>query len=90
MIVVDFKVAANGRMVLPKAVRDAMGLHGEAKVTAMVDAAGVRLMPMRERVRRAQELYRDAILEPRSTDDFLRDRKEQSARDDQRLSDHGK
>ncbi len=90
MIVVDFKVAANGRMVLPKAIRDAMGLHGEAKVTAMVDGAGVRLMPMSERVRRAQELYRDAISDPRSTDDFLRDRKEQSARDDERLGEGGR
>jgi AbrB family looped-hinge helix DNA binding protein len=82
MTAIDFRVAANGRMVLPKAIRDAMGLHGEAKITAIVDKEGVHLVPMKERVRRAQELYRQAVKEPRSTDDFLQERYEEAVRDE--------
>lgn len=87
MTKIDFNVASNGRMVLPKAIRDAMGLYGEAKVTAIIDATGVRLVPMKEHVRRAQALYRKAVKQPRSTDDFLRDRREEAERENGRFSD---
>ena len=40
MTAIDLKVAANGRMVLPKSVREAMGLSGDTKVTAIVEAGG--------------------------------------------------
>ncbi|MGB3797595.1 MAG: AbrB/MazE/SpoVT family DNA-binding domain-containing protein [Alteraurantiacibacter sp.] len=82
MTAIDLKVASNGRMVLPKAVREAMGLQGDTKVTAIVDEAGVRLVPMRHRVLRARELYQQAIKSPRSTKDFLRDRREEAERDE--------
>lgn len=82
MTMVDFRVAANGRMVLPKAIREAMGLHGDAKVTAIVDSEGVRLVPMYHRVSRARELYRQAIKTPRTTADFLHDRYEEAEKDE--------
>lgn len=82
MTAIDFRVAANGRMVLPKAVREAMGLQGETRVTAIVEKDGVRLVPMSHRVRRAQELYRRAIKQPRTTEDFLRDRREEARREE--------
>ena len=78
----DVRVAANGRMILPRAVRDAMGLNGEVKVTLTVEGDVVRLEPIGHRVRRARELYRQAIKTPRTTEDFLRDRREEAIADD--------
>lgn len=43
MTAINLNIAANGRMVLPKSVRDAMGLHGAAKLTVIMDDTGVRL-----------------------------------------------
>ena len=79
----DVRVAANGRMILPRAVRDAMGLNGEAKVILTVEGDVVRLEPISHRVRRARELYRQAIRTSRTTEDFLRDRREEALADDQ-------
>ena len=61
MTAIDLKVAANGRMVLPKSVREAMGLSGE--------------------------LYLQAVKSPRTTEDFLRDRREEAGHDEASISD---
>ena len=71
----DVRVAANGRLILPRQVRDAMGLTGDIKVSLTMDGDVVRLEPLGHRVRRARQLYRDAVTNPRTTDDFLRDRR---------------
>ena len=71
----DVRVAANGRLILPRAVRDAMGLTGDTKVQLTVEGDVVRLEPLGHRVRRARELYRAAVKTPRTTEDFLRDRR---------------
>ena len=89
MTVIDLNIAANGRMVLPKSVREAMGLHGPAKLTVIVDEQGVRLESPHQRVERARALYRDAVKNPRTVDDFLRDRRAEAARENARL-DQGK
>ena len=78
----DVKVAANGRLILPRKARDAMGLSGDAKVHLSIEGDVVRLEPISHRVLRACELYRQAITNPRTTDDFLRDRKEEADADD--------
>ena len=78
----DVKVAANGRLILPRKARDAMGLSGDAKVHLSIEGDVVRLEPISRRVLRARELYRQAITNPRTTDDFLRDRKEEADADD--------
>ena len=70
----DVRVAANGRLILPRPVRDAMGLTGDTKVSLVLDGDVVRLEPLGHRVRRARQLYREAVTNPRTTDDFLRDR----------------
>jgi bifunctional DNA-binding transcriptional regulator/antitoxin component of YhaV-PrlF toxin-antitoxin module len=41
--VTDVKLAANGRMVLPQAVREAMGVSGETRIIVTVDGPNVRL-----------------------------------------------
>ena len=70
----DVRVAANGRLILPRPVRDAMGLTGDTKVSLIIEGDVVRLEPLGHRVRRARQLYREAVTNPRSTDDFLQDR----------------
>lgn len=88
MQTIEFKVAANGRMVLPKPVRDAMGLHGEAKVTAIVDGESIRLISMKDRVKRAQEKYRRLATTPRTTDEFLADRRKEAQAENARQDTH--
>ena len=75
---VDVRVAANGRLVLPKAVREAMGLDGETVVTLVMEEDGVRLVPLSERIRQAQALYRATARKDRTVDDFLRERREET------------
>lgn len=77
----DLRVAANGRLVLPKALRAAMGLTGEGKVIATLEGDEVRLTPIRHSARRAQERYRQAAVNPRSVEDFLADRKREAEKD---------
>ena len=83
---VDLRVASNGRLVLPKAMRDAMGLQGDAKVVATIDGDEVRLTPVHHGARRAQELYRTHVKSPRSVDDFLRERREEADREEGRAT----
>ena len=78
----DVRVAANGRLILPRSVRDAMGLTGDTKVHLTVEGDVVRLEPLGHRVRRARELYRAAVKTPRTTEDFLRDRRAEAEADD--------
>ena len=75
----DVKVAANGRLILPRPARQAMGLSGDTKVTLTIEGDVVRLAPLGHRVRRARELYRQAVANPRTTEDFLRERREEAA-----------
>ena len=78
----DVKVAANGRMILPRAAREAMGVSGETKLHLEIEDNVVRLEPLSRRVHRAQELYRQAVENPRTVDDFLRDRREEADADE--------
>lgn len=84
--ILDLRVGANGRLVLPKALRTAMGLTGEAKVIATLEGDEVRLTPIRHSARRAQERYRQAAVNPRSVEDFLADRKREAERDETPVS----
>ena len=77
----DLRVASNGRLVLPKAMREAMGLTGEAKVVATLEGDEVRLTPVRSRARRAQDLYRRYAKTSRTLDDFLADRRAEAVAD---------
>jgi bifunctional DNA-binding transcriptional regulator/antitoxin component of YhaV-PrlF toxin-antitoxin module len=59
VFVTDVKLAANGRMLLPQAVRDAMGVKGETRIIVTVDGTDVRLSPISNVVSRLQALYRE-------------------------------
>jgi AbrB family looped-hinge helix DNA binding protein len=65
------KIAANGRMVLPQAVRQAIGIKGESKLILRVEDGEVRLSTVSSGVKKAQELYRKHVKHERSSDDFL-------------------
>lgn len=71
----DVKVAPNGRVILPKAVRQALGITGEGKVTIALTDAGVQMHPLSAHVRRAQDLYRQYAKNDLTVDDFLEQRR---------------
>lgn len=80
-LTMDIRVAQNGRLVLPQSVRKAMGLQGETKVILTLENDQVRLSPIGHGVARARALYRQYAKVDRTTDKFLADRREESARE---------
>ena len=72
---IDLRVGANGRMVLPKALRQALGLSGDAVVIATVEDGAVRLTPAHREALEAQELYARHVTGGRTVDEFLDDRR---------------
>ncbi|MET0368709.1 MAG: AbrB/MazE/SpoVT family DNA-binding domain-containing protein [Methylobacterium sp.] len=73
--VTDVKLAANGRMVLPRAVREAMGVTGETRIIVTVDGEDVRLSPISDVVAKLQALYRQHAKHDADTDAFLQERR---------------
>ena len=82
----DIRVADNGRMVLPRSVREAMGLHGESRIILMLENDEVRLTPVGHGIARACALYRDHASANRTTDHFLADRRAEAVADTGGLS----
>ena len=78
---IDIRVAANGRMVLPRSVRDALGVTGSGVVVLSVDGDEVKLTSMRQSIKRAQELYRQHATNDLKVDDFLAERRAEAARE---------
>jgi bifunctional DNA-binding transcriptional regulator/antitoxin component of YhaV-PrlF toxin-antitoxin module len=79
--VLKARVAANGRMVLPKAVRVALGVTEPGIVALSVEGDEVKLSSMASRIKRAQALYRKQAKDDYTVDDFLRERREEAAQD---------
>lgn len=73
--VTDVKLAANGRMLLPQAVREAMGITGETRIIVTVDGTDVRLSPITNVVSRLQALYREHAIRDADSDAFLDERR---------------
>lgn len=73
--VTDVKLAANGRMVLPQAVREAMGVTGETRIIVTVEGAEVRLAPIANVVTKLQALYREHVKYDADTSAFLEERR---------------
>ena len=65
------KIAANGRMVLPKSMRDAVGITGEAELVLTIEDGQIRISTFADRVREAQEIFRKSVKRPFTSDDFL-------------------
>lgn len=64
------RIAANGRLVLPKALRDAAGISGETELLLTFRDGQIQISTITDRVRRVQELYRQHVKHDFSSDDF--------------------
>jgi bifunctional DNA-binding transcriptional regulator/antitoxin component of YhaV-PrlF toxin-antitoxin module len=80
----NVRIAANGRMVLPKAVRAALGVDGAGVVSISIEGGEAKLTSMASRIKHAQALYRKHVKNDRSSDDFLEERRQEAARDEAR------
>ena len=81
--VMDIRVAQNGRMVLPRSVRDALGMVGGGTLVLSVEGDEVKLTSIRQSIRRAQDLYRQFATNDCPVDDFIAERRAEAAREDQ-------
>lgn len=79
--VIDVRISENGRLLMPKWVREALGVAAGGVVVLSVEGNEVRLNPMRKSVMRAQDLYRAHVTDDLSSDAFL-DERRREARDD--------
>ena len=73
--ITDVEVAADGHMVLPQAVRDAMGVSGETRVVVSVEGSEVRLSSTMDVVVRLQALYRAHATHDADSAAFLQERR---------------
>ncbi len=71
MIEERVKIAGNGRLVLPKAVREAVGISGEARLSVRVENGEIRLVPVAANIAHAQALFRQHVKTDFTSDDFL-------------------
>ncbi|MDR2857361.1 MAG: AbrB/MazE/SpoVT family DNA-binding domain-containing protein [Novosphingobium sp.] len=78
----DAKVAHNGRLVLPKMVREALGMPEGGTVVFAIEGNEVRLTSIRQSIRHAQALYRRHVTADAPVDDFLAGRRAEAARED--------
>jgi bifunctional DNA-binding transcriptional regulator/antitoxin component of YhaV-PrlF toxin-antitoxin module len=81
----DVRIAANGRMVLPRTVRDALGVEGAGVVVLSVEGDQVKLSSMRQSLKRAQALYRAHATNDKSSDDFVKERRKEAIRENTKL-----
>jgi AbrB family looped-hinge helix DNA binding protein len=79
----DARVARNGRLVLPKMVREALGMADGGTVVFSVEGDEVKLTSIQQSVRHAQSLYRQYATRNASVDDFLAERRAETASDEQ-------
>ena len=79
--VIDIRIADNGRMVLPKAARAALGVTGAGLLALTVEGDEVKLTSMANSLKRAQALYRRHVKDDQSSDDFLEERRREAARE---------
>ncbi len=78
---IDVRIATNGRMVLPRSVRNVLGVTGAGVVVLSVDGDEVKLSSMRQSINRAQALYRANVTNDQSSDDFLEERRIEAEQD---------
>ena len=65
------RIAANGRMVLPKSMRDAVGIKGETELVLAIEDGKIQVSTVADRVREAREIFRKAVKRDFTSDDFL-------------------
>ena len=78
----DAKVAHNGRLVLPKIVREALGMSDGGTVVFSLEDGEVKLTSLEQSIKRAQDLYRKYATSDFTVDDFIAERRAEAARED--------
>ena len=78
----DVRVANNRRMVLPKSVREALGVTQGGAVVLSIEGDVVKLTSIRQSVAQAQALYRQHATNDLSVDDFIAERRAEAAREE--------
>ncbi|MFA7441579.1 MAG: AbrB/MazE/SpoVT family DNA-binding domain-containing protein [Sphingomonadaceae bacterium] len=81
-VVIDIKVAQNGRMVLPRSVREALGMENGGIVVLSMEGNEVRLSSIRQSIKRAQQLYRQHVTDDLPVDEFIQERRADAAREE--------
>jgi bifunctional DNA-binding transcriptional regulator/antitoxin component of YhaV-PrlF toxin-antitoxin module len=79
---IDIRIAENGRMVLPRSARKALGITGAGVVVLSIEGDNVKLTSMRQSIKRAQDLYRQHAINDLTVDDFIAERRTEAARED--------
>jgi bifunctional DNA-binding transcriptional regulator/antitoxin component of YhaV-PrlF toxin-antitoxin module len=75
---VRVQVAANGRLVLPKALRAALGLQDAGSVLMSLDDGDIKITSIAKSVAAAQALYRAHVVHDFTSDDFLAERRKEA------------
>ncbi len=70
-VLAKIKIGENGRLVIPKAVRQAAGITGETSLAVSVEDGEIRLSPPLHGLEKAREIYRKYATKDISSDDFL-------------------
>ncbi len=81
-VVIDIKVAQNGRMVLPRSVRETLGMENGGIVVLSMEGNEVRLSSIRQSIKRAQQLYRQHVTDDLPVDEFIQERRADAAREE--------
>lgn len=81
-VVIDIKVARNGRMVLPQPVREAFGMTGGGVMVLSMKGDEVRLSPIRQSIKHAQQLYRQHVTNDLPVEDFIQERRTDATREE--------
>ena len=79
---IDIRIAPNGRMVLPRAARAALGVTGAGVVVLSIEGGDVRLTSMQQSIKRAQDLYRQHAARDLPVEDFLAERRAEAGREE--------
>lgn len=72
----SLRMAANGRVVLPKVVREALELKEGGILVASVEGGEVILTTMAKRIDAVQASYKANVKRPQTSDEFLAQRKQ--------------
>lgn len=79
--VVDVRVTQNGQMVLPRAIREALGMADGGTVVLSVEGDEVKLTSVCHSIKRAQDLNRQHARADATVDGFLADRRAEADRE---------
>lgn len=79
----DVHLGERGRLVLPAPVRERLALRDGDRLVLTVEPTGrMILVSLRDQVRKSQGLFRDVAPEVSLADELIRERREETAKED--------